>query len=261
MDCSFAYTNQHLNQRPEAFVDCLIDKCNLGIYPQACSRWKAASKLPQKAPDTPFKACVHFLLSDIKPTLCSAWDCKNCALETRVCPSWEKASTAKRSPQMSAVFLLKGNSAEENNAHTKQEGRKGSESGLLENIYLPIGTQRNLSIPRHSSGEAGGVQRICCRRLFKVKLPYLSSSRISASSSRGPWQHSITLQGMPSWATPSSVREQAHAFAGEQERTEELLMNSNQVAGAGIMSLSTPSKLVHGTFSKSSSLCVFAFPS
>lgn len=89
-------SQQHLNQRPQTFASCLTDKCNLGTYPPACSRLKAVSKLPQKAPDTPgvldSKAFVPFLLSDTNQTLCFAFHCENPALGIPLHASWEEAS-------------------------------------------------------------------------------------------------------------------------------------------------------------------------
>lgn len=140
-------------------------------------------------------------------------------------------------------FLLKGKSGGENNAHTKQEGQKGSESGLPENIYLQIWTQRN---PRHSLP----VQWICCRRLFKVEICHIYPTAMSVRvTPLGPWQHNITSQGMPSCARRLhhlmlERKFMPKSFSGQQERGEKLLMILS-------LSLLTPSKLVSGTFSKS----------
>lgn len=120
-------------------------------------------------------------------------------------------------------LLIKGKSGGENNAHTKQEGQKGSESGLPENIYLQMWTQRNL---KHSLPE----QWICCHRLFKVEICHIYPPAMSVQATPpGAWQHNITLQDVPSCARrpPHLMLERKFmpkSFSGQQERWEKLLM-------------------------------------
>lgn len=112
----------------------------------------------------------------------------------------------------------------------KTRGRREVSQGCRKIFTCRFEHKGISSIPHNRFSEADVAQRICCRRLFKVKLCHIyPSSHVSASYSPGPWQHSITSQGMPGCArglhhlTPARKR-MPKSFSGEQERSEELLM-------------------------------------
>lgn len=121
------------------------------------------------------------------------------------------------------------------------------------------------SIPRHRFIEAGVVQWICRRRLFKVKLSHIYPPAMSVQvTPLGPDSTASLCKACPAVkeATPSYVRKQVHASFREAREIRVLANDLEaRMAEAGSLSLPTPSKLVRGTFSKTHSLFYLSFPS
>lgn len=214
------------------------------------SCFQTAPESPGHTRGTHFQSMCSFSLIWHKPNIVFCiplW--KSCPWNPPPCQPWG----GKQKHSHLSWFLLKRKSGGENNAHTKKEGWKGSESGLPENIYFQIWTQRNL---KHSLP----VQWICCCRLFKVEICHIYPPAMSVLvTPPGPWQHNITLQDMPSCERrlPHLILERKFMPKSlSREMTEIANDLEARMAEAGSLSLLAPSEafvLVCRTFGKSPS--------